>query len=77
MRKEIELARMIEDWRDPHPIGGPAPDHLGVTALNDLAESLLRGQSANQLVLRGLSDNDETELKTVRDAFLDQSGKGQ
>ena len=48
---------------------------LGITALNDLAENLLRGNVRINSVIRGLSDNDEGELTSVRDAFLDQIEK--
>jgi RNA polymerase primary sigma factor len=72
--EEIELARMIEDG-ETRIQSAVLRLTLGVTALNDLAESLLRGNLRINSVLRGLSDNDETELKTVRDAFLDQVEK--
>jgi len=73
-QEEMELARMIEE-------GETCIQHavlrltLGVTALNDLAENLLRGNLRINSVVRGLSENDEQELVTVRDAFLDQVEK--
>jgi RNA polymerase primary sigma factor len=72
--EEIELARMIEDG-ETLVQSAVLRLTLGVTALNDLAESLLRGNLRINSVIRGLSDNDEKELKDVRDAFLDQVEK--
>jgi RNA polymerase primary sigma factor len=72
--EEIELARMIEDG-EACIQSAVLRLTLGITALNDLAESLLRGTLRINSVVRGLSDNDEMELKTVRDAFLDQVEK--
>ena len=40
-----------------------------------MAESLLRGNLRINSVIRGLSDNDDKELKSVRDTFLDQVEK--
>nr|WP_320011374.1 sigma-70 family RNA polymerase sigma factor [uncultured Desulfobulbus sp.] len=72
--EEIELARMIEDG-ETRIQSAVLRLTLGITALNDLAESLLRGSLRINSVIRGLSDNDDGELKSVRDAFLDQVEK--
>ncbi|MDD2463462.1 MAG: sigma-70 family RNA polymerase sigma factor [Desulfobulbus sp.] len=72
--EEIELARMIEDG-ETRIQSAVLRLTLGITALNDLAESLLRGNLRINSVIRGLSDNDDKQLKTVRDAFLDQVEK--
>jgi len=72
--EEMELARMIEEGetRIQHAVLRLT---LGITALNDLAENLLRGNLRINSVIRGLSENDEQELVSVRDAFLDQVEK--
>ena len=55
--EEMELARMVEE-------GETSIQHavlrvtLGITALNDLAENLLRGNLRIGSVIRGLSEND-------------------
>ena len=69
--EEMELARMVEEGetRIQHAVLRLT---LGITALNDIAENLLRGNLRINSVIRGLSENDENELVTVRDAFLDQ-----
>ena len=72
--EEMELARMIEDG-ETRIQRAVLRLTLGITALNDLAENLLRGNVRINSVIRGLSDNDEGELTTVRDAFLDQVEK--
>ena len=72
--EEIELARMIEDGETCIQ-RAVLRLTLGITALNDLAENLLRGNVRINSVIRGLSDNDEEELITVRDALLDQVEK--
>nr|WP_321466242.1 sigma-70 family RNA polymerase sigma factor [uncultured Desulfobulbus sp.] len=72
--EEIELARMIEEG-ETRIQSAVLRLTLGITALNDLAESLLRGNLRINSVIRGLSDNDDKELKEVRDAFLDQVEK--
>jgi RNA polymerase primary sigma factor len=69
--EEMELARMVEDG-ETRIQQAVLRLTLGITALNDLAENLLRGNIRINSVLRGLSENDEEELVTVRDAFLDQ-----
>ena len=72
--EEMELARMVEE-------GETSIQHavlrvtLGITALNDLAENLLRGNLRIGSVIRGLSENDEKELARSRDALLDQIEK--
>jgi RNA polymerase primary sigma factor len=57
-QEEMELARMMEDGetRIQHAVLRLT---LGVTALNDLAENLLRGTLRINAVIRGLSENDE------------------
>lgn len=72
--EEMELARMVEEGetRIQHAVLRLT---LGITALNDIAENLLRGNLRINSVIRGLSENDENELVTVRDAFLDQIEK--
>lgn len=72
--EEMELARMVEDG-ETRVQYAVLRLTLGITALNDLAENLLRGQQRINSVIRGLSENDEQELTTVRDAFLDQIEK--
>lgn len=72
--EEMELARMIEDG-ETRIQRAVLRLTLGITALNDLAENLLRGNVRINSVIRGLSDNDEKELSTVRDAFLEQVEK--
>ncbi|MGD9948805.1 MAG: sigma-70 family RNA polymerase sigma factor [Desulfobulbus sp.] len=72
--EEIELARMIEDG-ETRIQSAVLRLTLGITALNDLAESLLRGNLRINSVIRGLSDNDDKVLNAVRDAFLDQVEK--
>ena len=69
--EEIELARMIEEG-ETRIQQAVLRLTLGVTALNDLVENLLRSNVRINSVIRGLSDTDEEELDTVRDAFLDQ-----
>jgi RNA polymerase primary sigma factor len=72
--EEMELARMMEDGetRIQHAVLRLT---LGVTALNDLAENLLRGTLRINAVVRGLSENEEEQFAAVRDAFLDQIEK--
>ena len=72
--EEMELARMVEDGETRIQYAVLRLT-LGITALNDLAENLLRGQQRINSVIRGLSENDEKELLIVRDAFLDQIEK--
>lgn len=72
--EEMELARMVEDG-ETRIQQAVLRLTLGITALNDLAENLLRGNVRINSVIRGLSDNDEKELTTVRDAFLEQVEK--
>jgi RNA polymerase primary sigma factor len=72
--EEMELARMVENG-ETHIQQAVLRLTLGITALNDLAENLLRGNVRINSVIRGLSDNDEKELTMVRDAFLDQVEK--
>lgn len=72
--EEMELARMLEEG-ESRVQSAVLRLTLGVTALNDLAENLLRGNLRINSVVKGLSDNDEKELVRVRDAFLDQVEK--
>ena len=72
--EEIELARMVEDGETRIQFAVLRLT-LGITALNDLAENLLRGNLRINSVIRGLSENDEQELIKVRDTFLDQIEK--
>ncbi|NLX18522.1 MAG: sigma-70 family RNA polymerase sigma factor [Desulfobulbus sp.] len=72
--EEMELARMIEDG-ETRIQRAMLRLTLGITALNDLAENLLRGKVRINSVVRGLSDNDEKELTRVQDALLDQIEK--
>ncbi len=69
--EEMELARMVEDGETRIQYAVLRLT-LGITALNDLAENLLRGNIRINSVIRGLSENDEQELIKVRDTFLDQ-----
>ncbi len=72
--EEMELARMVEEG-ETRIQAAVLRLTLGVTALNDLAENLLRGNLRINSVVKGLSDNDEKKLVKVRDAFLDQIEK--
>ncbi|MBM9536857.1 sigma-70 family RNA polymerase sigma factor [Desulfobulbus alkaliphilus] len=72
--EEMELARMMEDGETRIQYAVLRLT-LGVTALNDLAENLLRGTLRINAVVRGLSENDEEEFASVRDAFLDHIEK--
>ncbi len=69
--EEMELARMVEDGETRIQYAVLRLT-LGITALNDLAENLLRGNLRINSVIRGLSENDEQELIKVRDTFLEQ-----
>lgn len=72
--EEMELARMVEEG-ETRIQSAMLRLTLGITALNDLAENLLRGNLRINSVIRGLADNDEHELTTARDAFVDQVEK--
>lgn len=72
--EEMELARMMEDGETRIQYAVLRLT-LGVTALNDLAENLLRGTLRINAVVRGLSENDEEQFAAVHDAFLDQIEK--
>lgn len=72
--EEMGLAQMVEEG-ETRIQQAVLRLTLGITALNDLAENLLRGNIRINSVIRGLSDNDEDELVKVRDAFLDQIEK--
>jgi RNA polymerase primary sigma factor len=69
--EEMELARMVEEGETRIQFAVLRVT-LGITALNDLAENLLRGNLRIGSVLRGLSENDEKELARARDGLLDQ-----
>jgi RNA polymerase primary sigma factor len=71
--EEIELARMMEEG-ETRIQTAILRLTLGVTALNDLAENLLRGSVRLGSVIRGLSD-DEKEIARVRDNLLDHIEK--
>ena len=72
--EEMELARMVEEGETRIQFAVLRVT-LGITALNDLAENLLRGNLRIGSVLRGLSENDEKELARARDGLLDQIEK--
>ncbi len=72
--EEMELARLIEEGESLIQYAVLRLT-LGITALNDLAENLLRGNLRINSIIRGLSENDERELVKVRDSFLDQIEK--
>ncbi len=72
--EEMELARMVEEGESRIQYAVLRLT-LGITALNDLAESLLRGNIRISSVIKGLSENNDDELIEVRDAFLDQIEK--
>lgn len=69
--EEIELAKMVEEGESRIQFAVLRLT-LGVTALNDLAESILRGSLRINTVIRGISENDVTTLHSIRDSFLDQ-----
>jgi len=71
--EEIELARMVEEG-ETRIQRAVLRLTVGITALNDLAENLLRGTVRIHSVIRGLSDSDD-ELTAERDTFLDQVEK--
>ena len=72
--QEMELARMVEDGETRIQFAVLRLT-LGITALSDLAENLLRGNIRINSVIRGLSENDETELIRVRIPFLIRSSE--
>ena len=72
--EEMELARMVEEGETRIQFAVLRVT-LGITALNDLAENLLRGNLRIGSVLRGLSENVEKELARARDGLLDQIEK--
>ncbi|WP_084456381.1 sigma-70 family RNA polymerase sigma factor [Desulfogranum mediterraneum] len=69
--EEIELAKMVEEGETRIQYAVLRLT-LGITALNDLAEGILRGSLRINTVIRGVSDNDAERLKKKRDSFLDQ-----
>ena len=72
--EEMELARMVEEG-ETRVQYAVLRLTLGITALNDLAENLLRNNLRISAVIRGLSENDEKELAKTRDGLLDQIEK--
>ncbi len=72
--EEVELAQMMEEG-EVRAQQAILRLTLGVTALNDLAEGLLRGKLRINTVIRGLSENIENSLESYQDAFLDQIEK--
>ena len=69
--EEIELAKMVEDGESKIQYAVLRLT-LGVTALNDIAENILRGSLRINTVIRGVSENDPERLKEIRNSFLDQ-----
>ena len=69
--EEIELAKMVEDGEERIQYAVLRLT-LGITALNDLAENILRGSTRINTVVRGVSDNDDKALNQVRDSLLDK-----
>lgn len=72
--EEMELARIIEEGETRIQYAVLRLT-LGITALNDLAEGLLRGNLRIGSVIRGLPADDEKKLARTRDALLDQIEK--
>lgn len=72
--EEVELARLIEEGesRVQQAVLRVTP---GVSALNDLADKLLAGTVRIGTVLRGVSENDENSLASIKEAFLEQVEK--
>lgn len=69
--EEIELAKMVEEGESKIQYAVLRLT-LGITALNDIAENILRGSLRINTVIRGVSENDPERLKEIRDSFLDQ-----
>ncbi|PIE57815.1 MAG: RNA polymerase subunit sigma [Desulfobulbus propionicus] len=69
--EEIELAKMVEE-SEARIQYAVLRLTLGITALNDLAENILRGSTRINTVVRGVSDNDDKILNKVRDSLLDK-----
>ena len=69
--EEVELARMIEEGetRVQQAVLRVTP---GISALNDLADKLLAGKIRIGTVLRGVSENDEKSLRSIKEQFLEQ-----
>jgi len=72
--EEVELARMIEEGetRVQQAVLRVTP---GIAALNDLADKLLAGKLRIGTVLRGVSENDENSLTSIKENFLEQVEK--
>ncbi|WP_332468370.1 sigma-70 family RNA polymerase sigma factor [Desulfogranum marinum] len=69
--EEIELAKMVEEGESKIQYAVLRLT-LGITALNDIAENILRGSLRINTVIRGVSENDPDRLKEIRNSFLDQ-----
>ncbi len=69
--EEIELAKMVEEGESKIQYAVLRLT-LGITALNDIAENILRGSLRINTVIRGVSENDPERLKDIRNSFLDQ-----
>lgn len=69
--EEIALAKMVEEGESRIQYAVLRLT-LGITALNDIAESLLRGTLKINTVIRGVSESEPTALQEIRDGFLDQ-----
>lgn len=69
--EEIELAKMVEEGESKIQYAVLRLT-LGITALNDIAENILRGSLRINTVIRGVSENDPERLKEIRNSFLDQ-----
>ncbi len=67
--EEIQLARMIEEG-EAKVQNAILRLTMGVSTLNDLGQGLRSGKMRIGTVLKGLSDNDDTMLNTIRDDFL-------
>jgi len=67
--EEIQLARMIEDG-ETRVQEAILRLTMGISALNDLDQGLRSGTLRIVTVLKGLSDNDENMLISVRENFL-------
>ncbi len=69
--EEVDLAKMVEEGekRIQHAVLRLT---LGITALNDLAEKILRGSMKINTVIRGVSENDKETFDKLRDSFLDK-----
>ncbi|PID71971.1 MAG: RNA polymerase subunit sigma [Desulfobulbus propionicus] len=69
--EEIELAKMVEEGESRIQYAVLRLT-LGITALNDIAEGLLRGSLKINTVIRGVAESEANVLLEIRDGFLDQ-----